>query len=81
MHGLIIGLNNPNLFFYLPYNVKSHENNETPLVKSDRIYVFVWFLVNIRFALNLAVQNEESAKCFTWFLEKWYTIIIDVEFR
>jgi hypothetical protein len=33
MHGLIIGLNNPNLFFYLTNSVKTHENTEPPLLK------------------------------------------------
>ena len=32
--------NNPNLFFYLTNSVKSHENTETPLVKSDRLSIF-----------------------------------------
>jgi hypothetical protein len=32
MHGLIIGLNNPNLFFYLTNSLKSHEHTETPLL-------------------------------------------------
>ena len=40
MHGLIIGLNKPNLFLYLTNSVKSHENTETPLAESDRISVF-----------------------------------------
>jgi hypothetical protein len=33
MHGLIIGLNKPNLFFYLTNSLKSHEHSETPLLK------------------------------------------------
>jgi len=40
MQGLIIGLNNPNLFFYLTNRVKRHENIATPLAESVRLSVF-----------------------------------------
>ena len=68
MHGLIIGLNNPNLFFYLTYSVKSHENTETPLVKSDRLSVFELISANnIVHFKRLCEQKEETAKSFTRF--------------
>jgi hypothetical protein len=41
MHGIIIGLNNPNLFFYLTNRARSHENTETPLAESDKLSDFV----------------------------------------
>jgi len=40
MNGIIIGLNNPNLFLLLTNRVKEQENIETPLPESDKLSVF-----------------------------------------
>jgi hypothetical protein len=39
MNGIIIGLNNSNLFILLTNRVKEHENIETPLLESDKLSV------------------------------------------
>ena len=60
MHGLIIGLNNPNLFFYLTNSVKTHENTETPLVKSDRLSIFELISANNLLTLNVYVNRKKK---------------------
>jgi len=60
MHGLIIGLNKPNLFLYLTNSVKSHENTETPLAESDRISVFQWISANNLLTLNVYVNRKKK---------------------
>jgi len=82
MHGLIISLNKPNLFFYLTNRLKKHEDTETPTAESDRLSVFEWILANyfVHFKRSCE-QKEETAKCFTRVWEKGYIIIVDVEFR
>jgi hypothetical protein len=76
MHGIIIGLNNPNPFFYLTNRVKQHENNETPLAESDRLSVFQLISANyfVHFKRSCE-QKEDSAKSFTRVWEKGYIIL------
>ena len=59
MQGIIIGLNNPNLFFYLTNSVKSHENTETPLAESIRLSIFQWIFANNLFTLNVYVSRKK----------------------
>jgi len=81
MHGLIIGLNKPNLFFYLTNRLKKHEDTETPTAESDRLSVFEWILANyfVHFKRSCE-QKEETAKSFTCFGKKLCIIIVEVEF-
>jgi hypothetical protein len=60
MQGIIIGLHNPNLFFYLTNRVKKHENIATPLVNSDRLSVFELISANNLLTLYVCVNRKKK---------------------
>ena len=59
MQGIIIGLNNPSLFFYLTNSVKKHENTTIPLAESVRLSVFQHISANNLITLNVYVSRKK----------------------
>lgn len=82
MHGLIIGLKKTNLFFYLTNSMKSHEHSETPLLKVIEYPFLCDFKANILYPIKVDVKRKKKQpKVSRGLGEKWWKIIVDVEFR
>ena len=60
MHGIIIGLNNPNLFFHLTNRTGSHEDTEMPTAESKGYPFLSEFQLIILFTLNVYVYRKKK---------------------
>lgn len=67
MQGIIIGLHNPNLFFYLTNRVKKHENIATPLAESVRLSVFSESPLIILFTLDVYASRKKHPFLYSEF--------------